>query len=133
EIANGKYLAFLDSDDLWNKEKLAIQVEIMKNRNYEFTYTSYELINESGKKLEKVINSIPKVSYKELLHGNPIGCLTVMIDREKIKNIHMPSIGHEDYATWLNILKRGYNAFGINQSLALHRISDNSLSSNKIK
>lgn len=134
EAANGRYIAFLDSDDLWHSNKLSRQLAIMKKNGYQFTFTSYELIDDEGINLNRVIRVPNVVDYERLLRGNPIGCLTVIIDKQKINKIHMPIIRHaEDYATWLNILKNGVTAYGINENLALYRKSSNSLSSNKFK
>lgn len=131
--AKGRYIAFLDSDDLWYANKLSIQISFMKREKCAFSYTGYEWINEDGAKLGKLIEVPTKINYNKLLRGNLIGCLTVIIDKEKIKNIEMPLIRHEDYAAWLNILKTGVEAYGINENLALYRRTLNSLSSNKIK
>lgn len=133
KASRGRYIAFLDSDDLWYPDKLSQQVTFMKTHNYYFTYSNYDLINDQGNKLNKEIKAPLHLDYKDLLRGNPIGCLTVMIDCENIKSIEMPTIRHEDYATWLNIVKNGVEAFGINKSLALYRKANNSLSSNKFK
>lgn len=131
--AKGKYLAFIDSDDLWEKDKLEKQVGFMERNKIVFSYTGYEMINEGGEKLGKIVKCKDIITYKNLLRYNKIGCLTVMIDISTIKNLQMEDINHEDYATWLKILKQGYNAYGINEPLALYRKRDNSLSGNKLK
>lgn len=131
--AKGKYVAFLDSDDLWYPYKLSTQIDFMKKNGYVFTFSSYEIIDSDGKKKLGVVNAPQKVDYNRLLKGNPIGCLTVVLDREKIGNIAMPNIKHEDYATWLEITKRGFVAYGISEPLALYRKSKTSVSSNKLK
>ncbi len=128
--AKGKYVAFLDSDDLWKPNKLSKQIEFMKKNNCYFTFSSYELINDEGIPLDKTIRVPKVVDYKRLLKGNPIGCLTVVLDKEKIGKIEMPNVGHEDYATWLNIVQSGITAYGIDEELALYRKTENSLSSN---
>lgn len=133
KAANGNYLAFIDSDDLWKKEKLETQIKFMKENNIVFSYTGYDMINEEGQELGKTIKCKKIVSYNELLKYNIIGCLTVMIDISVIKNLSMECINHEDYATWLKILRQGYKAYGINESLALYRKRENSLSGNKVK
>lgn len=133
QAANGKYLAFLDSDDLWKYEKLEKQVNFMEQNKVVFSYSSYEMINEAGEKLDKIVKCKDVITYKDLLRYNKIGCLTVMIDISIIKNLQMEYINHEDYATWLKILKKGYNAYGIDKSLALYRKRDDSLSGNKLK
>lgn len=131
--ARGRYIAFLDSDDLWKSKKLETQIKFMKDNNYYFTHSAYELINDNGEQTNKIIYVPEKVDYNRLLKGNPIGCLTVIIDMQNIKNVEMPSISHEDFAAWLNITKEGVVAYGINENLALHRRTENSLSSNKFR
>ena len=131
--AKGRYLAFLDSDDLWKPKKLSKQLEFMTRECHAFTFTSYELMNKDGKLLNKIIRAKKQVDYDMLLTNNSIGCLTVVIDREYIPPVIMPPIRHEDYAAWLNILKSGIKAYGLNEVLSIYRISDNSISANKLR
>lgn len=133
ENSNGKYIAFLDSDDNWKEHKLETQIKFMEKNNYYFSFTSYELVDEYGNKLNKVMYVPEKIDFKELLKGNSIPCLTVVLNKEVISEIYMPEIKHEDYATWLNILKAGIVAYGLDINLASYRISNASLSGNKIK
>lgn len=132
--AKGRYIAFLDSDDIWKKEKLQKQVGFMRMNGYAFTYTNYRQFKKNicGAKPEIGISS--EISYEYALKGNPIGCLTVMLDREQIKFIEFIQARHEDYRLWLRILKQGINAYGINESLAYYRVGNNeSVSGNKFK
>lgn len=131
--AKGQYIAFLDSDDIWLENKLEEQIKFMKENNIAFSHTAYEFIDEDGNKFGKPVRVIESVGYSDLLKQNTIGCLTVVIDRQKVKEINMPQIRHEDYATWLSILREGHKAYGLDKVLALYRKSSNSLSSNKVK
>ena len=128
--ALGKYLAFLDSDDLWLPLKLEIQLGFMQDSGVGFTFTQYRRFGSDGF-LGPVVKVPSAVDYAGLLKGNVIGCLTAMIDRTKIGPFSMPSVRHEDYATWLYILKRGHVAVGIQEDLARYRISSESVSANK--
>ena len=133
EKAKGRYIAFLDSDDLWKPNKLEEQVKFMKSKDIAFSFTGYEFINEDGERLGKIISIPSKVTYNELLKYNCIGCLTVMIDKKKIDKVEMPTLKHEDFITWLSILKKDIDAYGINENLASYRKRTGSVSENKIK
>ena len=131
--AQGRYLAFLDSDDIWLKDKLTEQILFMKENDIAFSYTQYRQFRENVENCKKLIDIIEVVNYKELLKRNIIGCLTVVLDREKIPVFHMPKERHEDYIVWLSILKQGYKAYGLKQDLARYRISNASVSGDKQK
>ena len=131
--AKGRYIAFLDSDDIWKENKLKLQIEFMKKNNIAFSFTGYDFIDENGVEFRKMVDVPSKVNYNKLLKYNSIGCLTVMIDKEIVGDIEMPSIKHEDFMTWLSILKKGIDAYGINENLASYRKRTGSVSENKIK
>ena len=98
EKAKGRFISFLDADDLYKKNKIKNQINFMLNNNYSFTYTAYDLINEDSTSLNKVINAKEYEDYGRLLKGNDIGCLTVMIDRLKIETpIRFENNHHEDF------------------------------------
>lgn len=131
--AQGQYLAFLDSDDLWHPRKLFNQVSFMQKYHYAFTYTWYRQFSGDIHHLGNLVKTKTVVDYRELLKGNDIGCLTVMIDRSQVRDISMPSQRHEDYITWLNILKQGWTAYSLPLVLAAYRKEKGSLTSNKWK
>lgn len=131
EAAIGRYIAFLDGDDLWMPDKLARQVDFMFNNNVAFSYTSYEKINQTGD-VFGVVGVPDKLSYKELLKTNVIGCLTVAYDTKVLGKIYMPTnTRREDYATWLNILKKIDCAYGLPMPLAQYRVYANQTSGKK--
>lgn len=130
ESSKGRFIAFLDCDDIWKKEKLKNQIKYMLDNDVAFSYSNYEIIMEDGRKINKIIKSPNNLNYKNMLKGNSIGCLTVIIDREKAGNFKMPLLRKgQDYATWLNLMKKGFTAYNINENLALYRRSKHSLSS----
>jgi glycosyltransferase involved in cell wall biosynthesis len=133
ENAKGEYIAFLDSDDIWLPQKLEWQIAFMQENSIGFSYTQYRQFEKNVEKSGKLINVEECIDYKLLLRGNAIGCLTVMINRAYIPRIYMPSCKHEDYATWLNILRTGIFAYGLKKDLARYRKTKNSLSRNKFK
>lgn len=132
--AGGRYITFLDIDDLYKEDKIEKQINFMIKNNYVFTYTSYDLIDENSKSLNKVIEAKTYETYNTLLNGNDIGCSTVMIDRLKINiPIVFENYHHEDFVLWLKILKEDVTAYGLNEVLSSYRKSKASISNNKIK
>ena len=131
--ANGKYLAFLDSDDMWHPLKLEKQVDFMERNNYVFTFTNYSMIDEVGNDLNKQVLCSSKITYSQLLRNTTIGCLTVMLNMEQLGKVQMPPIQPEDTALWLKILRKGLSAYCLQENLANYRIVGNSASSNKAK
>ena len=129
--AKGKYIAFLDSDDIWLPEKLELQINFMKNNNYSFVFSSYSVISDDKKSMYTII-APETISYRRYLKNTIIGCLTVVLDKEKFKSIKMPNLrSSHDMATWLNLLKECGSAYGIQQNLAIYRDHKSSNTSNK--
>lgn len=132
--AQGRYVAFLDSDDLWKPEKLSRQLEFMRERGVAFTYTDYELMNETGELLGKRLRAPISLTYSQYLRNTAIGCLTVMVDREQTGDFRMPPIrSSQDMATWLLLLRRVGVAYGLGENLAEYRLVRGSNSSKKLK
>lgn len=119
---------------MWLPEKLEKQIGFMKINNYVFTYHQYRHF-ASRDKVGKIVNIPLKLGYKEALKGNSMGCLTVCLDKSKIKPFLMPVQRHEDYITWLNVLKENeIEAYGLQSDLGRYRISSrDSISANKFK
>ena len=131
--ASGRYMAFLDSDDLWKKDKLETQLEFMNKNNYNFTCTEYEQIDEEGNKLNKVIKVKKRADYNRILLDCPVGNSTVMYNVEKLGKFEVPNIRkRNDDALWLQILKKEKYIYGMPDILMEYRIRSNSISSNKL-
>lgn len=132
--SEGKYIAFLDSDDLWKKNKLEKQLYFMIMNDIAFSFTSYQPVSENGVQKYSVIVVPKEIDYHTYLKNTIIGCLTVVIDREKTGEFYMPNIrSSHDMALWLLIMKRGFTAYGLNENLAYYRIVSNSNTSKKWK
>ena len=134
EKANGEYIAFLDSDDLWEENKLEIQINFMKENNCAFSFTEYMEIDEVGNDLGILIKvPVKAITYRSYLLTNPIGCLTAVYSVKKLGKVYMPLIRkRQDAALWLRILNTGEKAYPIKENLAKYRIRKSSISSNKV-
>lgn len=133
ESAKGRYIAFLDSDDIWTSNKLNVQIEFMKKNNVGFSFAEYRVMTEEGEEINRVIKVPKEIDYKGYLKNTIIGCLTVVIDRKICGDFSMVNIKkNQDMATWLKILKKGNKAYGINKSLGIYRLVNGSISNNKI-
>jgi len=129
--AKGRYVAFLDSDDLWLPTKLERQLAFMQEQDIAFSYTQYRQISETGEKCGSLILCPPSFTYPELLKNASIGCLTVILDRTKTDPLEFVDFPREDFILWLDLLKRGITAYGLLEDLARYRIVGGSDSRNK--
>lgn len=128
--STGDYIAFLDGDDVWKPNKISAQLIFMMSNKYDFTATYYDLIDENGAPINRVICGPNKVTHKQFLKMNYCGCLTVMYRREIIPNLSIPKEirKRNDYALWLKISEITPCYF-LNDVLADYRIRKNSISS----
>lgn len=133
--AAGKYIAFLDSDDLWTADKLERQIHFMEEMGVLFSCTAYEQMDEQGNSLHTVCIPPLKTDYRKMLRlSNPIGNLTVMYNQERLGKYKVPLIQkRNDFALWLKILRDTPYCAGMQDTLAVYRIRSNSVSSNKLK
>lgn len=131
--ASGRFIAFCDSDDRWFQEKLDKQIQFMLENRMAFSYTNYEIVDDNEKKIGVFI-SPPKITYKDMLKQDKIGCLTAIYDAEILGKHFMPPLRkRQDWALWLNILKKTPFALGLNETLAIYKKRGDSISSNKFK
>lgn len=126
----GSFIAFLDADDLWKPKKIKTQIAMMLNKNYDLSYTSYNLVNEKNKFLRKR-NVSDFIDYNKLLYNNEIGLSTVVIKKKISKIAIFPNLKtQEDFCLWLKLLKKGVKFLPIKETLTSWRKTPNSLSSN---
>jgi len=132
--ANGRFMTFLDSDDVWLPEFLKTSLDLMSEKKIEFCFASYHRCDENLNPLLSDFIVPEKVSYKDILKTNPISCLTAIYDISRMGKLFMPNIiKRQDYGLWLKILKQTVFAYGIKKPLAIYRIRKQSVSRNKVK
>lgn len=133
--ARGTYIAFLDSDDIWNSNKLLIHIAFMEKYQAVFSHTSYGFMDEQGNVINETYHVSDKpVSYKHLLKRTEISCLTAMYNQDLIGKYYMPNLRRkQDYALWLSILKDGHNSLPLDEELAFYRQVKGSATNNKFK
>jgi glycosyltransferase involved in cell wall biosynthesis len=131
EIARGEFIAFIDSDDLWFKEKLTEQILFMKNHDYSFTCTNYNKIDKNGFSTDKIVSTIQTTDYRRLLKYCP-GNSTVIYNAKVLGKFYITSIRkRNDYLMWLMVIKKAKYLNCLNNTLSSHRIRNGSLSNKK--
>lgn len=135
EAATGRYIAYLDADDVWKRNKLERTLKYMEEKQAGFVFTAYEFGDEQANPTGKIVHVPETLEYKKALSRTVIFTSTVMFDTQKIEKelIKMPLVASEDTATWWNILRQGHIAYGLEEVLAVYRRPAVSLSSNKGK
>ena len=135
DISKGRFVTYLDSDDLWMADKLEKQVAFMLEKQAAFSFTGYEFADASGTGTGKVVKVPETIHYKQALQNTTIFTSTVMFDTTLLpkSGLHMPHVKSEDTALWWRILRGGVTAYGLNENMVLYRRIGGSLSSNKIE
>lgn len=133
--ARGRFIAYLDSDDLWEPGKLACQLAFAEKKDAAFVFTGYEFADEQGRGLGKIVHVPEVMNYRQALKNTTIFTSTVMFDTRKIPRelLDMPLVKSEDTALWWKVLRMGYQAYGLDENLVRYRRAGKSLSSNKVE
>ena len=133
DMAQGRYIAFLDADDVWYPEKLEREMRFMRQKEAGFVFTAYEFGDSQARPTGRVVHVPEQLTYRQALSRTVIFTTTVLFDRKRIPDrlLRMPAVASEDTATWWQILREGYTAWGLNEVLAVYRRPAKSLSSNK--
>lgn len=132
--SKGRYISFIDADDLWRKNKLKLQIEFMKKKNYLISHTSYEIIDKENNTLRHMV-ARNFHNENELLKSCDIGLSSVIIKREILRKecLFVNLKTKEDFVLWLKILKKNIKIGGLQKNLMLWRKLDNSLSSSVLQ
>ena len=135
EASRGRYVAFLDADDLWLPDKLSHEFSFMEREQAAFVFCSYEFGDEEAVPTGKTVHAPDTLVYREALYRTIIFTSTVLFDTEKIgkDRLRMPGIASEDTALWWTLLKSGVTARGLDETLVIYRRPPGSLSGNKIE
>ncbi len=133
DYAHGRYVAFLDCDDLWAPTKLEEQLAVFAERQCALVYANYEKMSENGERADRLVQAPESVSFKRLHYGCPLGCLTVIVDTELTGKFRFVNQHQEDYIAWLTILKQHGLAYNTNTTLAYYRETSGSVSRNKLR
>jgi teichuronic acid biosynthesis glycosyltransferase TuaG len=131
--ADGRYIAFLDSDDLWLPTKLERQIAFMHAKRAALSYTSFRRVNEDGSTVGRQIRVPSSLTYRQLLSNTAIATLTAMVDRSVAGDIAMIDEGYDDLCLWLSVLRRGHVAYGLQEDLARYRVRGSSVSSRPLR
>ena len=133
--ANGRYLAFMDADDIWRVDKLEREMAFLREKDASFVFCSYEFGDEHAVGTGKIVRVPDQLTYQKALSRTVIFTSTVLFDREKIDKalLQMPDAPSEDTAMWWQILRNGHVAYGLKENLVIYRRPEKSLSSNKLR
>ena len=131
--AKGRFVAFLDSDDIWLPDKLEKQIRFMTQNNYSISFTSYKMVDEDGNDLKRIVQVVESVNLHQYLKNTIIGYSSSMIDLEQTGKFQIADIRiRVDTQVWISLLKKGFVAYGLDEVLMVYRVHKKSISANKL-
>jgi teichuronic acid biosynthesis glycosyltransferase TuaG len=133
EQAQGRFIAFLDSDDLWLPAKLERQIGFANQHRAALSFTAFRRIDETGSTTGRLIEVPASLTYDQLLKNTSIATLTALVDRDVTGAVAMKNEPYDDFCLWLSILKPGRVAYGLNEDLARYRVRGSSVSSRPLR
>jgi teichuronic acid biosynthesis glycosyltransferase TuaG len=133
QAGRGRFVAFLDSDDLWLPTKLERQIRFMRDKHAAVSFTRFQRFPEAGGALGHPIQIPDRLNYRQLLLNTAMATSTVLIDREATGAFRMPDSPCDDYALWLELVNRGFDAYGLREVLMHYRVVSSSFSRNKAR
>lgn len=131
EAAGGRFVAFLDSDDVWLPGKLSAQLKFMASRDAALSYTEFRRMSPDGQRVGHRVGVPATLTYRQLLCNTAIATSTVIVDQLRTGALRVPIAPYDDYAAWLSILRRGHIAHGFRQDLMRYRVVGGSISRSK--
>ena len=132
KIARGKFIAFIDADDIWKPLKLSKQIDFMIKNNFSITHTSYNIVNDEKKIIG--LRQAKNLIFSNLLKSCDIGLSTVILEKKILNDNKFAKLNtKEDYVLWLNLSKDGHEFKALNESLTDWRLSKNSLSASTLR
>ena len=134
DMASGRYIAFLDADDVWLPHRLEAGLRFMEEKKAGFVFSAYEFGDEQARGTGKIVHVPEKLTYRKALSRTVVFTTTTLFDTTLVPKelLRMPTVPSEDTATWWQILRNGHVAYGLDQVLAIYRRPAKSLSSNKL-
>jgi len=133
KLAKGRFIAFVDSDDLWLPNKLEGQLAFMREKDAAISFTQFRRINRDATQCGGSIRIPPSLTYRQLLKNTAITTSTVILDRAKTGEFSIINTYYDDYALWLELLRRGFVAHGLQEDLTRYRVVGRSVSRNKLR
>ena len=133
DASSGRYAAFIDADDLWLPQKLERQIAFMTVHQAAMSYTAFRRIDTSGAVVGRLMPIPPKLTYNALLKNTAIATLTAVVDRDITGPLAMKNEPYDDFCLWLDVLRPGRVAYGLDEDLARYRVSPGSVSSKPLR